>query len=82
MEANVRLKTQLHDVALLRTDLQRVSQRRLDRARTTWVSAGIGAVALASTVAVLNGGKSKGSTPKPVDPPESRAPVVPSLTAP
>jgi len=83
MEANVRLKTQLHEVALLRTDIQRVSQRRLDRARTTWVSAGVGAVAVASTVAVLNGGgKSKGSTPKPVDPPESRAPVVPSLAAP
>jgi hypothetical protein len=83
MEANVRLKTQQHDVAVLRTDVQRVHQRRLDRARTTWVGAAVGAVAVASTVAILNGsGKSKGSVPKPVDPPESRVPVVPDVTRP
>ena len=83
MEANVRLKTQLHDVALLRTDVQRVRQRRLDRARTTWVGAGVGAVAVASAVAAVNwGGRSKGSLPKPVDPTDSRIPVVPATVAP
>jgi hypothetical protein len=78
MEANVRLKTKLHDLPLLRTDVQHVRQRRLDRRRTTLVGAGIGAVAIASTAIVLNqGGRSKGSLPKPVDPTDSRVPQLP-----
>lgn len=73
MEANVRLKTETHDLALLRSDLQRVRQRRLDRTRTTWVGAGLGAAIAVSAAAALNwGGHSKGSTTKPVDPVDIR----------
>lgn len=78
MEANVRLKTQLHRLPLLRTDVQRVRERRLDRARTTWAGAAVGAVAVLSAAYVLNwGGESKGSIPKPVDPAENRIPILP-----
>ena len=78
-EANRLFET--HETALKKE--QADQQRRLDRTRTTWVGAAVGAVAVASTVAILNGsGKSKGSVPKPVDPPESRAPVLPGTTAP
>jgi hypothetical protein len=83
MEANVRLKTQQHDLVLLRTEMQRVRERRLDRARTTWVGAGLGVVAVASAAYVLNwGGESKGGIPKPVDPADSRSPAVPALAKP
>ena len=78
MEANVRLKTQLHDLPLLRSDLQRVRERRLDRARTTWVGVGLGAAAVLSAGYALDwGGRSKGGTTKPIDPVDSRIPVFP-----
>lgn len=71
MEANVRLKTELHDLPLLRSDVQRVQSRRLDRARTTWTSVAVGVAAVASAAYVLNrGGRSTGSIPRPVDPSE------------
>lgn len=77
MEANVRLKTQLHDLPLLRTDVQRVESRRLDRARTTWAGVGLGVLAAASTAYVLNrGGRSGASNPKPVDPSDLMVPVL------
>ena len=83
MEANVRLKTQQHDLVLLRTEMQRVRERRLDRARTTWVGASLGVAAVASAAFVLNwGGRSKGSLPKPVDPADSRSPAVPAVVIP
>ena len=83
MEANVRLKTQLHDLPLLRSDLQRVRERRLDRARTTWIGAGLGAALVVSAGYALDwGGKSKGSTTKPIDPVDSRIPVLPGLASP
>jgi hypothetical protein len=73
MEANVRLKTQLHDLPLFRSDVQRVQWRRLDRARTTWVGVGIGVVGAAAVAMVLNrGGKSSGGIPKPIDPVDIR----------
>ena len=73
MEANVRLKTQLHDLPLFRSDVQRVQWRRLDRARTTWVSVGVGVLGATAVALVLNrGGKSSGGIPKPVDPVDSR----------
>lgn len=73
MEANVRLRTQLHDLPLFRTDVQRVQWRRLDRARTTWVGVGVGVVGATAIALVLNrGGRSSGSIPKPVDPVDTR----------
>jgi hypothetical protein len=73
MEANVRLKTQLHDLPLFRTEVQRVQWRRLDRARTTWVGVGIGVVGATAIALVINrGGRSSGGIPKPVDPVDSR----------
>ena len=73
MEANVRLKTQLHDLPLFRSEVQRVQWRRLDRARTTWVGVGVGVVGATAIALVLNrGGRSSGSIPKPVDPVDNR----------
>jgi hypothetical protein len=75
MEANVRLKTQLFDLPLLRSDLQRIEARRLDKKRTTWVAVALGVATAASISFVLNnGGRSTGSIPKPVDPTDSRIP--------
>jgi hypothetical protein len=74
MEKNVRLRTQLHDLPLLKSDVRHVESRRLDRKRTTWVAVGLGVAAAASTAVVLNfGGRSSGSIPKPVDPVDSRS---------
>jgi hypothetical protein len=76
MEANVRLKTELHALTLLRSDVQRVQSRRLDRARTTWTGVGLGIVAAVSAAYILNrGGRSTGSLPKPIDPAETLVPV-------
>lgn len=73
MEANVRLRTQLHDLPLFRSEVQRVQMRRLDRARTTWVGVGIGVVGATAIALVLNrGGRSTGGIPKPVDPVDIR----------
>ena len=78
MEANVRLTTQNHDLPLLRTDVQSVRSRRLDRARTTWTGVVLGALAAGAVVYVLDhGGDASGGTSKPVDPSERRGlPVV------
>jgi hypothetical protein len=74
MEANVRLRKQLHDLPLFRSDVQRAQWRRLDRARTTWMGVAVGAVGAASVAYVLNrGGRSSGGIPKPVDPVDYRA---------
>jgi hypothetical protein len=76
MEANVRLKTQLFDLPLLRSDLQRIEARRLDKKRTTWAAVALGAATAVSISFVLNyGGRSTGSIPKPVDPTDR---VIPS----
>ena len=73
MEANVRLKTQLNDLSLFRSEVRRVQWRRLDRARTTWVGVGVGVLGAATAAIVLNrGGKSSGGIPKPVDPVDIR----------
>jgi hypothetical protein len=73
MEANVRLRTQMHDLPILRSDVQGVRSRRLDRARTTWTGIAIGALAAGAVVYVLNhGGESSGSSSKPTDPSEIR----------
>jgi hypothetical protein len=77
MEANVRLKTELHNLPLLRSDVQRVQSRRLDRARTTWTGVALGVLAAASAAYVLNkGGRSTGGIPKPGDPPEILIPAA------
>ena len=71
MEANVRLQTQLHNLALLRSDLERVEARRLDKTRTTWTGVAIGLLGAAAVVYVLDhNSRSNGSTPKPPDPQE------------
>lgn len=76
LEANVRLETRLHPLPLLRSDIQRVEARRLDKARTTWTGVALGAIGAASVAYVLNhGGRTNGSTPKPPDPTEVR--VIP-----
>src|SRR5207237_2833377 len=76
MEANVRLKTEMHNLTLLRSDVQRVQSRRLDRVRTTWTGVALGVLAATSTAYVLNkGGRSTGGVPKPGDPPEMLVPV-------
>lgn len=73
MEANVRLRTQLHDLPLFRSDVQRVQTRRLDRARTTWVGVGVAVVGAAAVALVLDrGGRSSGGIPKPIDPVDIR----------
>jgi hypothetical protein len=78
MEANVRLVTQTHDLPILRSDVQGVRSRRLDRARTTWTGVAIGALAAGAVVYVLNhGGESSGSSSKPTDPSEIR--ILPTL---
>lgn len=72
MEANVRLETQLHSLALLRSELERAQSRRLDRTRTTWTGVAIGLLGAGAVAYVLNhGGRSNGTTPKPPDPPEN-----------
>src|SRR4051812_12235874 len=77
MEANVRLKTEMHNLPLLRSDVQRVQSRRLDRTRTTWMSVALGVLAVSSAAYVLNkGGKSTGGSPKPGDPPEMLVPAA------
>jgi hypothetical protein len=72
MEANVRLQTQLHNLPLFRSDVQRVLSRQLDRKRTTWTGVAIGLVGVAAVAYVLDhgGGRSGGSTPNPPPPPE------------
>ena len=73
MEANVRLRTQMHDLPILRSEVRRVSSRQLDRKRTTWTSVAVGAIGAAAVVYVLNhGGESTGGNGKPVDPSEIR----------
>ena|SRR5688572_14915885 len=73
MEANVRLRTQRHDLPLFRSDVQRVEFRRLNRARTTWLGVGVGVVSAAAVAIVLDrGGRSSGGIPKPVDPVDYR----------
>ena len=74
MEANVRLVTQTHNLPILRSEVQGVRSRRLDRARTTWTGVAIGALAAGAVVYVLNhGGESSGSNGKTPDPSELRA---------
>jgi hypothetical protein len=74
MEANVRLVTQTHDLPILRSDVQGVRSRRLDRARTTWTGVAVGVLAAGAVVYVLNhGSESSGSSSKPTDPSEFRA---------
>lgn len=78
MEANVRLKTQLHNLPIFRSEVQGVRSRRLDKMRTTWTGVAIGALAAGAVVYVLNhGGDASGSTSKPVDPSEVRLIPVP-----
>jgi len=78
MEANVRLKTQLHDLPLLRSDVQQVRSRRLDKARTTWTGVGIGLLGAAAVVYVLNhGSEASGGSGKTPDPSEIRLLPVP-----
>ena len=78
MEANVRLRTQMHGLPLLRSDVQRVSSRRLDRARTTWTGVAVGAIAAGAVAYVLShGGESSGSSGKPVDPSDIRLIPIP-----
>ena len=73
LEANVRLRTQLHDLPILRSDVQGARSRKLDRTRTTLTGAAIGILAAGAVVYVLNhGGDSSGSSGKPVDPSEIR----------
>ena len=78
MEANVRLKTEEHPVTLLRSDVERVRLRRLDRTRTTWIGVAAGAVAAGAVVYVLDhGGRASGGSTKPGDVADSRSPVIP-----
>jgi hypothetical protein len=78
MEANVRLRTQTHELPLLHSDVQRVTSRQLDRARTTWTSVAVGGIAAASVAYVLShGGESSGSSGKPTDPSETRLIPIP-----
>jgi hypothetical protein len=73
MEANVRLQTQLHDLALLRSDFARVQSRQLDKTRTTWTGIAIGVLGAAAVAYVLDhNSRSNGSTPKPPDPSDIR----------
>jgi hypothetical protein len=78
MEANVRLKTEDHPVALLRSDVERVRLRQLDRAKTTWIGVAVGAVAAGAVVYVVDhGGRASGGSTKPGDVADSRSPVIP-----
>jgi len=78
MEANVRLRTQLHDLPILRSDVQGVKSRRFDRARTTVTGVAIGVLAAGAVAYVLNhGGNSSGSSAKPVDPSDTRLVPIP-----
>jgi hypothetical protein len=71
MEANVRLETRLHSLALLRSDLERAQARRLDKTRTTWTGVAIGVLGAVAVAYVLDhSSRSSGSTPKPPDPQE------------
>ena len=78
MEANVRLRTENHDLPILRSEVQRVSSRKLDRARTTWTGVAFGALAAGGVAYVLShGGDGSGSNNKPVDPSEIRLIPIP-----
>lgn len=83
MEANVRARTQTHDLPLLRSDVYRAQIRRLDTKRTTWLVAALGAVTAASVFIVLNhGGKSSGGKTPPIDPVDTRLPFLLRLPIP
>lgn len=78
LEANVRLRTELHPLPLLRSDVQQVRSRRLDKGRTTWTGVGIGLLGAAAVVYVLNhGSDASGSGGKTPDPAEIRLLPVP-----
>lgn len=78
MEANVRLRTENHDLPILRSEVQRVSSRKLDRARTTWTGVAFGALVAGGVAYVLShGGDGSGSNSKPVDPSEIRLVPIP-----
>ncbi len=76
MEANVRAKTTRSDFALLRSDLQQVQLKQLNRRRTILTSTALSLATVAAVViAVERGGRSTGSTPTPGGPPEQRIPL-------
>ena len=76
MEANVRLRTQLHNLALFRSEVQRVHRRQLDKTRTTWAGVALGAATAASIAYVLQRrDQSAGGNPRPPEVPETLIPL-------
>ena len=74
-DANARPLVINQDVHLLRSEVQGVTQRRLDRARSTWTGVALGTAIVAATVfAIQRGGRSTGGTQNPPSPPELRIP--------
>lgn len=76
MEANVRQRTALRDLALLRSEVRDARLRRFDRTRTTWTFVALGIAAAASvTFALQRGGRAGGTIPPPPPPPDNRIPL-------
>lgn len=76
-DANARPLTINQDLHLLRTDVQGVMQRRLDRQRSTWTGVALGSAIVASTIfAIQRGGRSTGGNPFNPTPPEIRIPFT------
>ena len=76
MEANVRQRTALRELALLRSEVRAARLRRFDRTRTTWTFVALGIAAAASvTFALQRGGRAGGTIPPPPPPPEHRIPL-------
>ncbi|MGQ0647442.1 MAG: hypothetical protein ACT4P7_07700 [Gemmatimonadaceae bacterium] len=76
LEANVRPRTVEHGLTVLRSEVQQVELRRLDRTRTTWASVALGVATVTVVYLVVErGGRSSGSIPNPTSPPEARIPL-------
>ncbi|MBC7894461.1 MAG: hypothetical protein H7066_03555 [Cytophagaceae bacterium] len=74
-DANARPLTINQDLRLLRTEVQGVKQRRLDRKRSTWTGVALGSAIVVSTIfAIQRGGRSTGGNPYNPTPPEIRIP--------
>lgn len=82
MQANVRMRTERRDLALVQADVQRVSLRQLDRRRTTVVGVGAGVASAAIVWAILHAGRATGGLPGGGGTNEVRIPVTVRLSFP
>ena len=77
LDPAARSRTEERDLSITRAEVRDVEIRRLDRTRTTWTVAALGAATIGSIAfALQRGGRATGSVPPPVGPPEVRFPLA------